>query len=490
MRTSKSMWSKYVNRLFGNSQARAMPRRSGRRPPGRLRSLERLEDRSVLSATFGSVLSIGNEVGSSSAADVATDQAGNSYMTGSFSGTVDFDQAAAHTGDADILTARGPNDIYVAKYAPDDSLAWVRRMGGDGPILAGSNLSDGGANIAIDGSGNVYVAGGFVDSGDFGSTTLSSAGESDGFVAKLDADGTIQWAKSWGTAGREMTTGLGVDAAGNAYALSFRLGDAYDIVKFSPTGVAVWGKSVVAHSGMSSADLTVNATGDVFVAGTFDGTVDFDPSSKTRNVSSGPNMAAFVLKLDTNGKFGWVSPFVGHSTSEYSFAQSLALDGSGNIIVGGAYTGAVDFNPGRGTTTLPTQGGFITKLNSSGNLVWARALEHSGPSTFLNSLAVDTAGNIYATGTVGSTADLDPGSGTYTLTGGSFVMQLTAAGNFGWAETFVGASCNGIAVDPSGVVHVAGMYRGTVDFDPDPDATANLTTTAPWNGFRLRLRQV
>ena len=145
----------------------------------------------------------------------------------------------------------------------------------------------------------------------------------------------------------------------------------------------------------------MDASGNVFVAGSFSGTVDFDPSSKTNYVSSGPNHAGFVLKLDTNGKFGWVSPFVGQtvgSTSGYASAQSVALDGSGNVVVGGAYDGSVDFNPGSGTATLPTiGGGFITKLNSSGGLVWARALESSG-TTFVYGLDVDTAGSIYATG--------------------------------------------------------------------------------------------
>src|SRR5262245_20370678 len=100
--------------------------------------LESLEDRIVLSAapTFGAALSIGNGTGSSSAIDVATDAVGNSYITGRFSGTVDFDRGVAHTGDTDILAARGSRDIFVAKYAPDNSLTWVKRMGGDSDDLS------------------------------------------------------------------------------------------------------------------------------------------------------------------------------------------------------------------------------------------------------------------------------------------------------------------------------------------------------------------
>ena len=201
MRASTSIWSRSLNRLFGTPPATAKRRKASRRPSARRHGFERLEDRTVLSATFGSALSIGNDAGSSTAADVATDQAGNSYLTGYFSGTVDFDQAATHAGDTDILTARGPQDIFVAKYAPDNSLLWVQRMGGDAASPGGNagNLSDGGSKIDARRQRERVRRGKFVGSADFGSTTLSTAGDSDGFVAKLDASGTVQWAKSWGT---------------------------------------------------------------------------------------------------------------------------------------------------------------------------------------------------------------------------------------------------------------------------------------------------
>ena len=222
--------------------------------------------------------------------------------------------------------------------------------------------------VAVDGSGNVYVAGSFSGSGaDFGSTLLNSAGGSDGFVTKLNASGTFQWAKSWGKSANDAAAGVGVDSSGNVYALGFRVGGAYTILKYSPTGAAAWSESIAADVQFSNADLTVIASGNVFVGGNFDGTVNFNPSGRADYVSSGSGIAGFVLELNTSGKFGWVSPFV--SQGGYSSANSVALDGSGNIDVGGQYQGLVNFNPGRGTTNLPTiGGGFIAQLNSSGGL--------------------------------------------------------------------------------------------------------------------------
>lgn len=455
--------------------------------------LEALEDRTVPTVTLGTALSIGHELDASRANDVAADAAGNSYMTGSFSGITDFDPAHSYPGDTDILVARGTQDAFVAKYAPDNSLVWVKRMGGD--------TSDIGKSIAIDGSGNVYIVGDFSGTADFGSTGLSSAGSDDGFVAKLNSSGNFLWARRWGTASDETALGIDVDAGGNVYVLGFRHWEANDILKFNSSGNAVWSQSiVVTNTSISYGDIAVDANGNVFVCGAFDGVRDFDPSNKTYYVAAVSSYNAFVLKLTTQGKFSWVSTFPGQTVAGvtgYSHAQSIALDGSGNVIVGGYYGGTVDFNPGSGTTNLPSSGrGFITKLTGSGGLVWAKALV-SDNTTFVNGLAVDSSGGIYATGTFYGTVDFDPGAGTSSKTtaGGTdiYVMKLDASGNYQWAESF-GSSGNdyggGIDVDPSGTVHLAGGYRGVVDFDPNPTDVYFLSNPGTYsNLFLVRLRQ-
>jgi hypothetical protein len=425
-------------------------------------------------------------------------------VTGFFRGTVDFDQTATHAGDTDILTPRGTGgDAYVAKYAPDNSLLWVQRMGGD--VIGTPNL-DAGESIAVDGSGNVYVSGKFTGSADFGSTTLATAGGADGFVAKLNAGGTVQWAKRWGTSSaNDSILAVGAESAGNVYGIGRGAGNVIHILKFGSNGQARWSQSI--YLVLGGGTMAVSSSGDVFVAGTFGGTVDFDPGPKTYYVHDGPGVqSGYVLKLDTNGKFKWVSPFLSQTSgSTYGFSSvgSVALDGSGNVIVGGLYENSVDFQPGAGTTTLPTAGGgFVAKLNSAGGLVWARALEDgsgAGVSGLaVRELTVDAAGSIYAAGEFQGTVDLDPGAAidSRTSAGGHdiFVVKLTSAGNSSWAETLGGTDdefAGGIAVDPTGGVHLVGSFVGTVDFDPDPFATYYLTTPGTYaNAFRLRLGQV
>lgn len=486
-------WYRSLNQFFNGLSTSKTDRCSAAIRPRRTRRFETLEDRSVLSATFGSALTIGNGLANSSATDVATDSAGFSYVSGMFAGTVDFDLNNVHAGNTDILTARGLGDAYVAKYAPDDSLVWVRPMGGD------SQFADIASELAVNSSGAIYVTGSFSDSAFFGNAMLTSVGDSDRFIAKIDTNGNVQWAtRSDDTAA---TRGMDIDATGNVYVLASRLGDAYEVTKFGPSGNTVWMKTIVNRSMLTSADIAVSSAGTVYVAGSFDGTVDFDPSTKTKYVSSGAARAGFVLKLETNGSFGWVSPFVGKkvgSINGASGAISVALDASGNIIVGGTFNGTVDFNPSGGTTYLTTlSGGFITKLNSSGALVWARALDGNS-STFVRGLDFDSLGNIYATGSYHGTVDLNPGAGVVSRTsageGDIFILKLTPAGNLIWAET-VGGSGNdvsfGISVDPVGNVFVAGYYRDPFDINPDPLATEVLPGDGSFNrGFRLRLRQI
>jgi hypothetical protein len=250
-----------------------------------------------------------------------------------------------------------------------------------------------------------------------------------------------------------------------------------------------------------SPDLAVNASGSVVVAGTFQGTVDFDPGPKVKNASSLPaRFAAFVLNLDTGGKFKWVTPFVGQAASSIggsAFAASVALDQVGNVYVGGAYNGFVDFNPASGTTTLDSAGGaFVAKLNASGGLTWAKALV-GGPSAYVNSIDVDALGNVYTAGYFRNSIDLNPGAAVVSRTSKGdvdvFVAKFTSAGNYSWGESFGGIGADvgySVSVDAANHVHFAGYFSDEVDFDPSPSGARRLGTPGgSRNGFHVRLRQ-
>jgi len=400
-------------------------------------------------------------------------------MTGSFSGQVNFNP----NGSAVNLTSLGSNDAFVAMYNSNNSLVWVERMGG--------NMVSQGNKLAVDGSGNVYVAGQFSGSNaDFGSTLLNSVGGKDGFVTKLNSSGQFQWAESWGTPTNDFATGVGVDSAGNVYTDGFTLaasgesGVGYTVLKYSPNGALAWSDSISANSVATKGGLAVDPSGDVYVGGSFLGTANFNPSGRAHNVSSGcggTTIAGFVLQLNTNGKFDWVSPFEGQtvgSTKGYSEVYGLALDGSGKIDVGGIYSNTVNFNPGHGVTELPPLGqagqGFIVQLNSSGGLNWAAATNRTTANTSgyeeVWALGTDSSGNVYVSG-IGTGGTVTSSNGSQTpVAAGLFVVEFNSVGNFVWdaAYSYTGTAIpDGVAVDPSGNVYIAGLYNGTLNF-PEP----------------------
>jgi hypothetical protein len=154
----------------------------------------------------------------------------------------------------------------------------------------------------------------------------------------------------------------------------------------------------------------------------------------------------------------------------------LQVDASGNVILAGTFTGTADFDPGPEQFFLTSELSddiFITKLNPSGDLVWAGQIGGDAGS-IIHSLTLDAQGNIYGTGVFGGAYDFDPGPEEFILssTGGwnAFVFKLDSGGNFVWAKHF-GNSLNmgwSIALDDSGNIYVTGNFVGPVDFDPGP----------------------
>ncbi|HAZ47374.1 MAG TPA: hypothetical protein DCZ55_23690, partial [Cyanobacteria bacterium UBA11371] len=132
---------------------------------------------------------------------IATDSSGNLYTTGDFTDTATFGSTT--------LTSNGSADIFVAKLGSDGSVAWAKNLGG-------SNL-DIGNSIATDSSGNSYTTGYFRDTATFGSTTLTSNGSNDIFVTKLGSDGSVAWAKSFGSSGSDDGSSIATDSSGNVY---------------------------------------------------------------------------------------------------------------------------------------------------------------------------------------------------------------------------------------------------------------------------------
>lgn len=355
---------------------------------------------------------------------IALDASANVYITGFFIGTSDFDPGVNTFN----LSSAGSEDVFVCKLNSAGGFVWAQRMGGGAPEI--------GQAIDVDASGNVYTTGFFQGSGDYnpgaGIFILSPAGGADIFISKLDVNGAFVWAQQISATGTGSGKSIKVDALGNVYTSGFfsyvadfdpgpgtfliTSAGSTDIYvnKLNSSGGFIWAKQMGGAFIDNCTSVSVDATGNVFVTGSFQNTADFDPGVAVFNLTSLGSNDIFVTKLDASGTFSWAKQL--GSTNDDS-GQSTKVDASGNIYITGYFNGTVDFDPGPGTNSLTSAGAddaFICKLSAAGNFAWA--LNFGGIDTDVSkSITVDSGDNVYSTGYFASISDMDPGAGTYTL---------------------------------------------------------------------------
>ena len=243
-----------------------------------------------------------------------------------------------------------------------------------------------------------------------------------------------------------------------------------------------WAKSMGGAYNVYAISIALDGSGNVYTTGSFEGTVDFNPGAGFYNLTSGIK-SIFISKLDAFGNFVWAKAMGAVSGDGQS--RSISLDASGNVYTTGSFMGTVDFDPGAGVANLTPSGIydiFISKLDASGNFVWAKAMGGTGSESVGGSIALDGSGNVYTAGSFLGTVDFDPGAGLANLTsagyGDIFISKLDASGNFVWANAMGGSGGEesySIALDGSGNVYATGVFSDTADFDPGA-GVANLTS--------------
>lgn len=252
------------------------------------------------------------------------------------------------------------------------------------------------------------------------------------------------------------------------------------IIAFNVKGQVAysWSKQTGGISPDDSQCLAYDASGNVYIAGAFQGTVDFDPGPGTTTLVSAGSDDAFISKFDPNGNFLAVYTF---TNNLFCKIYGIAIDNSGAIITTGGFSGSVDFDPSATVYSKTSNGAldiFVCKLNASGNLAWVKTIGSFGSDDIGISVACDPSDNVLVTGYFqGSNVNFDVGASNFLLSasGGTkdvFVLKLNTVGNFSWAFNLGSSTASTadvgqtIKCDGSGNVYVGGYFNNTVDFDP------------------------
>ena len=302
------------------------------------------------------------------------------------------------------------------------SFKWANTVNGNGTELVN--------DIKVDKKGNIYCAGSFSEPVDLnpgsGTQLATSKGSGDFFVQKFNVRGELLWAFAMGGTKSDFLSKMAIDKDNN-----------------------------------------------ILLVGSFQDTVDFDPSSRVDYGYAKSTADIFVMKLDAQGKLVWKKTIGGSGTD---VGNTITVDANNDVIVSGIFSKTTDFDPGKNKYEMSSKNYsdvFILKLSTKGEFVWAKSIE-GDYSKAASGLAVDNQQNILLTGYFEDTANFntDPGKALHLISKGSidfYVLKLNTKGDFIWAHATGGIgpdNTTSLTVLSNNNIVVAGRFGNTVDFDP------------------------
>jgi hypothetical protein len=434
--------------------------------------------------------------------DVATDLAGNVYITGEFRGTVNFNPQGNNA-----FTAFVGYNAFVAKYSPSGQFLWVRKFGG------ATSGNESGSALTVDASGNVYSTGRFYGPVDFdpgaGTAELNVSGGYGAYFSALSTDGNFIWARAI-NGFYTVPDAIRLDNDGNVVSVgtfysnvdfnpgsgNFPLnGQYYDtyILKLNSLGDFVWARHLSSSSTCLTNSFAFDADNNFYLAGGYNGTTDFDPdlvATQTETNTSG-QYRAFLLKLNSAGLYQYHKLLAPSAVGQ---ARSIRLSNNNEIIIGGYFYGAADFDPdplvefplsANNAASSTAEDIFITRFDTEGNFIVANSFGGTS-NDLLGSMELNPAtGVLHFNGTFSGTIQLEGGNNPVTLTSSgladAFLVRFTQCSPI--TNSISASSCetysfNGLTLTQSG------QYTSTITTLQGCDSviTLNLTIFTPSSG--------
>lgn len=283
------------------------------------------------------------------------------------------------------FTGAGGRDAFVARYTSSGALLWAKNIGGA--------ANDEGDEVAVDADGNVILVGRIRGTVTIGPNTIGAASTNtqQQFIAKFDASGNALWAKALSTRTDAAGTGVAVDNGNQIYVTGQDIVSGIThvtVFKLNSMGQQIWSTN---HVGTSSSSLGtgvgVDASGNVYICGTFAGTT---MTFGTNILDASAALRGFVVKHDASGNVVWASRVGGR-------AYRLSVLGDGTVYSGGFFlTSSGSFDDAT-LTPIGNRNGFITKYHSDGEIEWVKQVGEMG-SEILRSITADSSGVVHVTG--------------------------------------------------------------------------------------------
>ena len=417
--------------------------------------------------------------GHDQAESIVVDVNGNSYTTGWFRNTVDFDPGVG----VQNITSNGSVDMFVLKLDANGDFVWVKQLGGIWDEQA--------YGIVINSSGDLLISGFFQNTVDFdpgaGVHNLSTQGGEDMFLLKLNQQGDFVWVKHFDGTTQNTTDcyDISLDNNDNIY-MTGRFNDATDfdagmgneilyslvggysvfVLKLNPNGDFIWVKQMDGISNTFGKSIGVDGNGNVFVTGEYKNTVDFDPGANIHNLISVGYVDVFIQKLDISGNFDWAYSF---GNTAYDRAYDLTTDDNNAVYFTGN-VGVSDFNVDGTGPAMSGNGHYILKIEANNNVDWVKLTDgsdYSGDITYKNGYIYSTAGV-----SAGTNLDMNPNAGTDLFTSAGsydgYVQKLDTTGAYVWTIMYGGTDdefTDGIFVSNSNDIYTTGRHQGISDMD-------------------------
>lgn len=427
----------------------------------------------------------------------AIDSARNIYVLGELSGDGDYNPSSAVAN----LRSTGSEDIFIARY--DSSGNYISAISFEG--WASDHIT----GFAIDNDGNFYICG-FWTGFDFDPDPNNSIFPSNqyasgvrGFIAKYSNNGTYVWSRllvgSWprclaittdndlivgGTffGYVDLNPGAGVAMSTPAFA------DDIFLTRLDTAGYYQANACFGGNGNDLITDIAISPSGKIFITGSFDGTIDFNPTVSSFLVATSGGRDAFVASYSSTFSLLFAKKVGGVGADE---GVGLVVGVNGMVYCTGHYNGTADLDGSAAIFNVTSAGAsdiFITVYDTLGVFNFGKSVGGVN-SDEVGNIAINNLDNFYITGSFAGSADFDP-NGTFIISAASasdlnvFIAGYTSVGSILFAKSIGGSSsdyANDICVVGNSSVIITGLYEGTVDFDPGP---ATQLRTGPYrNAF-------